>query len=328
MRKKLFSALLAGCMVVAMGRSMVYAEADDTAAADEETLSGEGLKVGFCPMDLSNPFFALMADAAKEEADKTGVELVVTDGQSDAQKQVTALENYISQGCDAIYVVPVDEESLKASVEEAEAAGIPVITHTTHYDAASAFISIDETEMGETLGSAAGQWMVDTFGEDEDVEYAVLTQSTLPQTINRSNGIQTGIAEYMPNAKCVTTVDAWLPDMGMEAAETILQGHPNVKAILGINDSGALGAYEACVAADVGDEFFIGGVDGTETAIKNINDGTIYRATVDIGPLPTGKMAVDYAIKLVQGKEVPAETMVEVKAITKDNAEEYLKLFE
>ena len=182
--------------------------------------------------------------------------------------------------------------------------------------------------MGETLGSAAGQWMVDTFGEDEDVEYAVLTQSTLPQTINRSNGIQTGIAEYMPNAKCVTTVDAWLPDMGMEAAETILQGHPNVKAILGINDSGALGAYEACVAADVGDEFFIGGVDGTETAIKNINDGTIYRATVDIGPLPTGKMAVDYAIKLVQGKEVPAETMVEVKAITKDNAEEYLKLFE
>ena len=114
MRKKLFSALLAGCMVVAMGSSMVYAEADDTAAADEETLSGEGLKVGFCPMDLSNPFFALMADAAKEEADKTGVELVVTDGQSDAQKQVTALENYLSQGCDAIYVVPVDEESLKA----------------------------------------------------------------------------------------------------------------------------------------------------------------------------------------------------------------------
>ena len=52
MRKKLFSALLAGCMVVAMGSSMVYAEADDTAAADEETLSGEGLKVGFCPMDL------------------------------------------------------------------------------------------------------------------------------------------------------------------------------------------------------------------------------------------------------------------------------------
>lgn len=43
--RKTFSALLAGCMVVAMGSSMVYAEADDTAAADEETLSGEGLKV-------------------------------------------------------------------------------------------------------------------------------------------------------------------------------------------------------------------------------------------------------------------------------------------
>lgn len=319
MRKKIISALLTGMMVLSLSSTAVFASAEG---------AGEGLKVGFCPMDLSNPFFALMADSAKEEAEKQGVELVVTDGQSDAQKQVTALENYISQGCDAIYVVPVDEESLKATIKEAEDAGIPVITHTTYYEEASAFISIDETEMGETIGGAAGEWMAETFGEDAEVEYAVLTQSTLPQTINRSNGIQSGIAKFVPNAKCVTTVDAWLPDMGMEAAETILQAHPDVKAIVGINDSGALGAYEACVAADVGDEFFIGGVDGTETAIKNIVNGTIYRGTVDIGPLPTGVMAIDYAIKLVNGEEVPAETMVETKAITAENAEEYLALFE
>ncbi|WP_394920975.1 sugar ABC transporter substrate-binding protein [uncultured Robinsoniella sp.] len=301
-------------------------EATETETAKTASDTGEKLKVGFCPMDLSNPFFAQMASSAKSAAEENNVELVVTDGQSDSQKQVTALENFISQGCKAIIVVPVDGESLKTTIEEAEKSGIPVITHTTKVDAASAFISIDETDMGTTIGSECGKWMKETFG-DEEVQYAILNQPTLPQIINREKGIQAGIAEYAPNAKLVTTVAAWLPDMGMEAAETILQAYPDVKAIVGINDSGALGAYEACSAANIGDQFFIGGVDGTEAGVEKIAAGTIYRASVDIGPVPTGVMMIDYAKKLCNGEEVPKETMVEVKAINKDNAQEYLDAF-
>lgn len=351
MKKKMVGMLLVAAMSISLlagcsnGDSTAKTEAAKTetkateAVATEDTATeaaktegakadnGETLKVGFCPMDLSNPFFAQMASSAKAAAEENNVELVVTDGQSDSQKQVTALENFISQGCKAIIVVPVDGESLKATIEEAENSGIPVITHTTKVDAASAFISIDETDMGTTIGAECGQWIKDNFGADEEVQYAILNQPTLPQIINREKGIQAGIAEYAPNAKLVTTVAAWLPDMGMEAAETILQAYPDVKAIVGINDSGALGAFEACIASNVGDKFFIGGVDGTEAGVEKIAAGTIYRGSVDIGPVPTGQMMIDYAKKLVNGEEVPKETMVEVKAINKDNVQSYVDAF-
>ena len=92
-------------------------------------------------MDLSNPFFAQMANSAKEAAAEAGVEITVTDGQSDSQKQVTALENFISQGCDTIFVVPVDGEALKSTIADAQSKGIKVITHTTEIEGADAFIS-------------------------------------------------------------------------------------------------------------------------------------------------------------------------------------------
>ena len=181
---------------------------------------------------------------------------------------------------DVIVVGPVDAESLQGVIGEAKNANIPVITHTTAYDDATCNMNVDEIEMGTAIGQLAGQWMVDTFGEEAGCKYAILTQSQLEQTIGRENGIQAGIEEFVPNAECVTKVDAHTTDLGMTAAENILSAHPDVCAIIGINDSGALGAYETVSARDMGDEFFIGGVDGTDQALELIKGGTIYRGTV------------------------------------------------
>jgi ABC-type sugar transport system substrate-binding protein len=86
-----------------------------------------------------------------------------------------------------------------------------------------------------------------------------------------------------------------------------------------------LGAYEAVVAAGADtNDFFIGGVDGTSAAIEKIAAGTIYRASVDIGPVPTGKMMIDYAVKLSKGESVPVETMIQTTAITADNVQSYV----
>lgn len=313
--KKIVSLVLA--MVLVLACSFAFAEELNT-----------DITVGFCPMDLSNNFFANIANSLDRYAKEKGVTAIITDGASDAGKQVAACENFISQGVDVIVVVPVDANSLKGVIAEAKEAGIPVITHTTFYEDATINMNVDEFEMGHCNGSNCGQWMLDTFGADAEVEYAILTQRSLEQTIGRENGIQAGIAEFMPNAKCVMTVDAHTTDLGITAAEDILTAHPNVCAILGINDSGALGAYETCVAQNVDpDKFFIGGNDGVQQALELIKAGTIYRGSVDLNPVGTGEMMIDYAIDLCNGIEVPAEYMVPVAAVNIDNAEQYLEMY-
>ncbi len=285
------------------------------------------ITVGFCPMDLSNNFFAAIANSFEAYGKETGVTTIVTDGKSDAAKQVSAVENFIAQGVDVICVVPVDANSLLGVIAEAKENGIPVITHTCFYEDATCNMNVAEFEMGYCNGSACGAWMKETFGEDADCKYAILTQRSLEQTIGRENGIVAGIEEYCPNAECVMTIDAHTTDLGITAAEDILTAHPEVCAILGINDSGALGAYETCVAQGVdAEKFFIGGNDGTPQALKLIKEGTIYRASVDLNPVGTGKQIIDYALALCNGREdeVPAEFMVPVASVTIDNVDEYL----
>lgn len=301
-------------------------EAEEPADTEEPAETSGGYTMGFCPMDLSNPFFAEMAAGVQDYCDKNGITVTIVDGKSDAQAQVTAVENFMSQGVDAIALVPVDAESLDTVVNEAVAAGIPVVTHTTFIEGATGYIGVKESDMGITIGRVAGQWLAENH-PGEAVEYAILNQPTLPQIIEREQGIQKGIEEFAPEAKLVTTVAAWLPDMGMEAAENIMQAFPNVKMIVGINDSGALGAYETIKGmsgvAEDGD-FFIGGVDGSQTAVELIAKGDIYRGSVNIKPFETGHNLLQFLVDSLQGKEVVKETWVEVTPIDISNAQEVL----
>lgn len=245
--KKVIALILAALMVLglaACAAKTTTTEQDtdtpaQTAPADkaaEETTAADAadkqITVGFCPMDLSNNFFANIANSLRNAADAANVKAIISDGKSDAATQIAALENFISQGVDVIIVVPVDAESLKGVIAEAKTAGIPVITHTTEYADATCNMNVAELEMGQANGSACGKWMAETFGADADCKYAILTQRSLEQTIGRENGIMQGIAEYCPNAECVMTVDGYTTDMGMTAAENILTAHPEVVAIL------------------------------------------------------------------------------------------------
>ena len=177
-------------------------EAEEPEAEESEEAAG-GYTIGFCPMDLSNPFFAEMAAGVQDYCDQNGITPIIVDGKSDAQAQVTAMENFMSQGVDGIALVPVDAESLDTIVNEAVAAGIPVVTHTTLIEGATAYMGIKEIDMGLTIGRVAGQWLADNH-PGEEIEYAILNQPTLPQIIEREQGIQQGIEEYAPEAKLVT----------------------------------------------------------------------------------------------------------------------------
>lgn len=139
-----------------------------------------------------------------------------------------------------------------------------------------------------------------------------------------------GIAEYCPNAECVMTVDGYTTDMGMTAAENILTAHPEVVAILGINDSGALGAYETCVAQGVDtDKFYIGGNDGTQQALELIKEGTIYRGSVDLNPVGTGELMIQYAVSLCNGESIPESYMdSRYRRYPGDNVDEYLAMIQ
>ena len=289
-----------------------------------------GVKIGMSTLNLANPFFVELVAGAQSESDKFGVELVVSDSGDDPNKQVSDLENYIAGGFNGIIVTAVDPQAIAPVANEALEAGLAVVAHTSDLgaDNQSALVWAEEFDMGLTLGRQAGAWANDHIAEGETLELAILNFDIIPQVIQRREGIVAGIAEVFEGEFEVrATATAGDPTAGLEAAETWLQAFPGLDMIVGINDGGALGAYQAVIAADKNDPatFFVGGIDATDEALATIAEGGVYQASVDQQPFEMGALTVRGVLSTIAGLDFPAVSAIELAPVNASNLADFME---
>lgn len=332
MKKRLFLSVIAVMLILALVAGCT--DTDDTPPAveepeetpeatvpdePEEPTEGGALRIGYTTMDLANPYFIEVVAGMEARAAELGVELHIHDARQDAASQADAIENWIAMELDAIIISPFDTTALYDVTMRAHEAGIVLINGNQEYEGHfDAFVTIPEYGYGRMLGVQAGRWIRDEM--DGEAEIAILSQPAIGTIVYRVEGIISGILEYAPNAQVVSEQDALTPAEGMAAAETILLAHPNVEVIVAFNDSGALGAYEAVMAAGRGsDRFFIGGVDAVPDAVERIKEGGIYRATVDIDPFGTGGVFLDTAISVINNGPMADWVIIPMREVNFSN---------
>ena len=97
-----------------------------------------------------------------------------------------------------------------------------------------------------------------------------------------------------------------------------LDSHPNLKGIFATFNRGALGAAQAVVNKGKAQDIKIVAFDADPDEIKLLEDGTIDALIVQ-QPFEMGKLGIEYAIKAINGEEVPKDVAPEVVIATKDN---------
>ncbi|HHW00901.1 MAG TPA: sugar ABC transporter substrate-binding protein [Clostridiaceae bacterium] len=315
---------LAACGSPATKESSSDSEKDTPSSANTETKLEKKLTIGYSLFDFANPYFIAVTQGMKDICDEMGIDLIIHDAKSDVAAQVAAVENFVAQRVDAIIISPLDVIAMEPIIANAIDAGIPVINLNQEIKGRSAHVGMSEYEFGFTGGKIAGQWIKDNLTEPAKV--AVLGYPSLAPLVERANGLKEGMLALAPDAEIVNEQTAGTPDQGMAVAETILQANPDVNVLICINDGGALGAYEAFVAAGKDKEkVCIVGLDATEEALRKIKEGGIYVGTVDIDGYGTGRLGVETTLKVLESG--PIEEMVEIKCIpvTKDNIDDYIK---
>lgn len=308
--------------------------AAETAAAEKTDQSGnessgktgefktEGLKIAYTCQDLTNTYFVEVSRGVQARCDELGIEVNIVDGKADVANQITAFENFISKDLDGIIISPIDETALIPSVKAAKEAGIPVISGNQLVEGSDAFITVPEYEYGFAIGEEAGKWIKEKL--DGKAKVAIFDYPELESIIARGNGIQEGILSQAPEAEIISRQSANNPEKGMAIMENILQANPDVQVLACVNDAGALGAYEAVMAAHKdSDQFFIGGLDATDEALNKIKDEGIYRATVDIQPFESGKLFVDTLLDVMQNGPVDETINIPMKVVNSSNISDY-----
>ena len=116
----------------------------------------------------------------------------------------------------------------------------------------------------------------------------------------------------------------WSQDEGFTVTEALLQQYPDVKGIISGNDTMALGAQAAVLAAGK-PEIIVAGFDGSDDAIISINAGELKATSLQ----PVADMATQAAIQadayLTAGgsTDLPEKQSIDMVLITPDNACDY-----
>ncbi|MFF0094401.1 substrate-binding domain-containing protein [Streptomyces canus] len=271
-------------------------------------------KVGLSLSTLNNPFFVQIRSGAQAEAKKLGVDLTVTDAQNDASQQANQLQNFTSSSLGAIIVNPVDSDAASNSVKAADQAQIPVIAVDRGVNKASvdALVASDNVAGGELAAKTIGEKL---GGKGRIV--ILQGQAGTSAARERAAGFARGLKAY-PGIQVVAQQPADFDrTKGLDVMSNLLQAHPDVQGVIAANDEMALGAIKA-LGSKAGTSVSVVGFDGTPDGLNAVKDGTLY-ASVAQQPSQLGKIAVDNALKALEGKKVEQTIKVPVKVVTKEN---------
>lgn len=276
-------------------------------------------KIGFLVPTLENPFFVDMTEAAKSMSSEK-VKILVQASQ-DELKQNQIIENFITQGVDAICVVPINSESIIPAIVKANKASIPIVNIDNKINMESAkkqgakiafYIGSDNFEGGQL----AAKFIAKKLNSKGTV--AILEGVTgNDAAIQRKGGFEDAIKKY-PNIKIVASQAAdWNRQKAKDIFQAIIAAHPNLNAVFACNDEMALGVIAAMNSNNIPlNSIVVVGFDAIDEAVKAVKEDKL-DATIAQQPKLMGKQSIELLLDLLNGKAVNKTYSTPLKVITK-----------
>lgn len=273
---------------------------------------------------LNHPFFVDMRRGAQEAADRLGVTLQVqaAEREIDVDKQMQIVENLLQTGIDVLAITPSGSREIVSALAKAKAANVPIVIVDTRIDGKAAaeagvqprtFIGSDNYEGGRL----AGEYVVQLTGGKAKV--GILEGIPGHETgDSRLRGFRDAVAKAPGIAIVASQPANWERDQGFNVFQNMLQAHADIDTVFAASDLMALGAIEAIAAAGKTGKIRVVGFDALDDAKTAIAAGTM-AASVAQFPYEMGKAAVESAVKVMNGEQLPPDIMVKLEMVTKDS---------
>lgn len=346
MSKKLFgvlSAILLFAMVLG-ACTPAPAAAPEAPAAPAEAPAQPAAEAKVFTIGISNSFISSeyrtqmiseLQEVNKEYMDQgITTELVIESADTDTAGQIQQLQNLINKGVDAILVNPGDVTGLNATLEEAVAKGILVISVDQELAANGVYnVGIDQKEWAKT----SAQWLAEKMGGKGSI-VEIEGFPGHPANVVRMEGVDEVLANYPEMQVLAKDTGKWDEATGQQVMSNFLAAYPTLDGYW-TQDGMAIGALQAVLAANPA-KFPVGVGEArcqfinlwTEVLATHPDFETIAVANHP-GVSPTG---LRIAVNLLMGKKLDESKLGGtnglsfviplVTAVTKDNLQDAVTL--
>ena len=295
-------------------------EAPAEEAPAEAAAPAGDVTVGFGAPELSGGQGVIM-NGMIAGAEGKGWGIVTNNANFDASAQANQIDDFITQGVNAIVTVPVDSQAICASVKKATDNGIPFFT----IDRAPIGCEIAMTVQSDNYlaGKQAGEAMValltEKYGEPKGVVLEL--QGDLGQNVAqlRGGGFNDVLKEY-PNITVISKPTEWQAEKFAQATLDVVAAEPVDGIYL---HSDCVGTQVVLAALEqLGKKFasgeeghiFVTGVDACPDALAAIRDGFSDQASSQ--PMPDFGVVISDYIETIMGGGVVEPGVVEQEGAT------------
>ena len=305
-------------MVAATTIALAACTAEPTGQAGSAgAADADDIKIGFIVKTNSNPFWVYMQKQAEQTADELGVELITAAGTEDGDNdgQVSAIQNMITSGVDAIIIDPNDSTAIVPTLEDAQEKGIATFAVDTQTEDDRGVLgtwATDNTKGGELLGEYI-RAALEESGQDPHIALLDL-QEGVTVGVQRRDGFLAGFGVEIDGPEVVaqqyTNGDQ---SKGQAAMENMLQKDPSINVAYSINEPAGTGGAAAIASAGKTDDILLGSIDGSCDGVAMVADGA-FAATVMQFPARMAEMSIEAAVEyLTNGTEpeMPASGYVD-----------------
>lgn len=286
---------------------------------------GGKFTVGFSQMGHDNPWRMAQTQSLRDEAQKRGYELVVTDAQDQTAKQVADVEDLIARRVDIILLAPREFEGLAPALQAAKEAGIPVILVDREAEGTPGedFVTFLGSNFVEQ-GRRAAEWLVkETGGKGGIVELTGTPGSSV--AADRARGFREVLERYPGMRILAAQTGEFSRAQGQRVMQNIAQSlGKQIAGVYAHNDEMALGAIQALKATGLepGSDVKVVSIDGQRAALEAILRGEL-GATVESNPR-FGPIAFETIEKVRNGEQVPPKILITDRFFDRSNAQQFV----
>jgi ribose transport system substrate-binding protein len=267
--------------------------------------------VGVSLLTETHTFFKELEGGLREEAAARGLDLVVVACEMDPAKQAAQIEDFVAERVSAILLAPCDSDAVGPHLAGPERAGIPVFT--ADIAARSGKVVSHVASDNVQGGRLAARAMAAALGDRGNV--LIIDHPTVASVQDRVRGFEDEIKQH-PAIRIVGRPSAdGQRAKAMSVMEDMLQAHPDLNGVFGINDDSALGALSVVESAGRKDIAIVG-YDATDEAQAAMRRGSALKAEVIQHPDKIGRTAIDIIARYLKGETVPPLVSVDVGIVS------------
>lgn len=268
------------------------------------------LRIGLSVSDLTLERWQHDRDFFVAKAEELGAEVLVQSANGDEAKQLSQIQNMLSQDIDALVIIAINSDALSTVVDQAKAEGIPVLAYDRLINGADidAYVSFDNVRVGEMQA----EYLVEKVPTGK---YFLMGGSPTDNNAKMFREGQMNIIQPLVDKGDIEIVGdqwakGWDANEALKIMENALTANNNdIDAVVASNDSTAGGAIQALEAQGLAGKVVISGQDADLAAVQRIAEGTqtmtVYKPIKAIAT-----KSAEVAVQLAKGEKVIADSTV------------------